>query len=433
MNRKISLGAAVSLLLIVAALVFSVTMNYATGLFNQRVSDLTARETMYDKFAEIDGQVRQNYNGPISETQLMDSVAGGYISGIGDKYGRYISAEEYKKMTRESESENEGIGAVIEVAPDDFYLVVVEVYPDSPAEVAGIQAGDLIVKIDDTDLSRENSRQMLESIPGPAGSKITLVTRRGSAESTSEMTRRAVALPTVTDTRLLGESAVGYLRIKEFGDRTYDQFNRELLRLMDTGATSLVVDLRDAKSDALRSCTRILDKLLPEGVLASAIYKNGRTEVLYTSDANAIDLPVVVLTNAATTGTPELFAQAIQDFGKGRTVGATTAGKGTMQRLVRLEDGSALELSVATYVSKSGLSWQGTGVKADFEVAQEGDWTVLPEEMDSQLVKAKEVAIGLTPAAEVPETSEAAPESSGADGESAPTAELEATPSIEAP
>lgn len=398
MNRKIPLGAALALLLVVAALVFAITRNNTIESFNTRISDLRNREVLQDKYAEIDRLVRLHYNGSIEDDRLMDSIAQGYLAGIGDEYGRYLSAEEYKKLVQGSSGDNVGIGAVIEPAPDDFYLQVLEVYPDSPAEVAGIQAGDLIVKIDDTDLSRENIRQMLESIQGPAGSNITIVTRRGSTESAPLlMTRRAVAVPTVHNAHLLEDSTVAYLHISEFADKTYDQFNRELLKLMDAGATSLIIDLRDNKSDTLRSATRILDKLLGEGVLVTAVYKDGEAGEPVTSDANEINLPVVVLTNGGTTGVSEVFAQAIKDFDKGRTVGTTTAGKGTMQSIIKLSDGSAIELSVATYLTRSGQDFNKVGVKADFDVPMELDWTQLTEieNQDSQLMKAREVAVGL--------------------------------------
>lgn len=399
MNFKISAGAALALLLVVAAAVFVITMKYGTDNFNTRVSDLRGREAVLDKYAEINRLVRNYYYTTFDEPEMLDSLARGYIEGIGDEYSNYLTADEYKRrMSQDTTGNNVDIGAVVEVSPDDFYLVVKEVYPDSPAEVAGIQADDLIINIDETDLTRENSRQMLESLQGPAGSKITVITRRGTTDSAPiEMTRRAVAVPTVLYARMLQDSTVGYIHIKEFGERTYDQFNRELLKLMDQNATSLIIDLRDNQSDTLRSAARILDKLLPEGVLVSAVYKDGRTEVLQTSDANQIDLPIVVLTNAGTTGVSEVFAQAIRDFDRGRTVGTKTAGKGVMQHLLKLEDGSAIELSVATYVTASGQSFSGVGVKADFEVAMENDWTKLveAEAADPQLTKAKEVALSL--------------------------------------
>lgn len=385
MNKRVSLGAALAALLMVAAVTFSMTWIYARNTFNQRVTDLTEREQMFEKFAEINKHVRNNFYGSINNTLLMDNVARGYMEGIDDKYSTYITAEEYKKRTQ-SEEEYVGIGAVIEQAPDDFYLVVTEVYPDSPAQVAGIEAGDLIVKIDDTDLTRENSRQMLESIVGPQGSRITMVTRRGSEERPLvEMTRRAITIPTVEahmmEQASPDEPLVGYIRIMEFGERTYDQFNRELQRLMDAGAQSLIFDVRDNSGGVMRSATRILDKLLPDGVLLSALHKDGTVEVQATSDANAINLPMTVLVNGGSESAAELFAQVIRDYEKGHIVGAVTAGKGVMQSTIRLSDGSAIELTVALYQTiwaPSSTRWASSPILRCSSRATGRPWTILP-------------------------------------------------------
>lgn len=427
MNKRISIGAALAILLIVAAVTFSMTMIYARNDFNRRVNDLREREREFEKYAEIDRLVRINYYGKINDAQLMDSVAKGYVQGIGDTYATYLSAEEYKKLTETDEGDNVGIGAIIEQAPDDFYLLVTQVYPESPSQVAGIEAGDLIVKIDDVDLTRENSKQMLESISGPQGTKITLVFRRGSEDKPADMTRRAVAIPTV-ESRLLEQAApeeplVGYIRIKDFGERTYDQFNRELRRLTDAGAKSLILDVRDNKGTTMKTATKILDKLLPDGILATATYKDGTTSVEAVSDANEINLPMTVLINGGTASAAELFAQAIRDFDKGRIVGATTVGKGVLQEYVRLSDGSAIQLTVAQYQPPSGISFNEIGVKPDFDVRLEEDWALLGDDLDTQLIKAKEVAIGMVAvdpgAAEASQTEESAAESSSSSEESA--------------
>lgn len=425
MNKKISLGAAIAIMLVVAAATFSMTMIYARTTFDTTVNNLKKREQMFEKFTEINQQVQQNYNGDIDETVLMDSVARGYIGGIGDKYAMYISAEEYRKLTRGSVGDNVGIGAVIEVAPDN-YLVVKEVYPESPAQAAGIEAGDLIVKVDDTDLTKENSEQQLAAIQGPQGAKITLVVRKGNEDVTVELTRRSVAVPTVYS-RIIADTEVGYIWIKEFGDNTSHQFNRELQKLLDAGVKSLIFDVRDNKGGTMLAVNRILDKLCPEGILGTAYYKDGSTVVLATSDASEISLPMTVLINAGTASAAELFAQDLKDFQKGTTVGATTMGKGVMQNIIKLSDGSAIDLTVALFTSTDGNNFNEVGIKPDFDVMLEGDWRGLDEMTDPQLKKAVEVAIATQKTAEpTPEASEESPASSESSQASQP-----ATPSAE--
>lgn len=394
MNKRISLGAALSLLLIVAALVFSATMSYALRSYNDKIRDLKEREALYAKYAEIDSKVRQNYNGVIDETALMDSVARGYIEGIGDRYGSYIDAGSYERLMRSQDSEIAGIGAVLRVNPETGYLLVEEVYPDSPAQAAGIEAGDLIVRMDGTDLTKENGALMLEAVLGNAGTKLALTVRRGAEERTiDDLVRRQVAVPRVFS-RMLKDTAVGYVRIKEFGASASDQFNRELQKLRDAGAKSLIFDVRDTAGGRLRQTTRILDRLLPAGPLVSATYKDGEVRVLETSDANSINLPVVVLQNAGTSGYAELFAQVLMDYGAGKTVGTLTAGMGALQEMIKLSDGSAIEITVAYLNTPSGGTYDEIGVKPDFEVTAEGDWQGMDENTDPQLIKAIEVAVG---------------------------------------
>lgn len=392
MNRRISLGAAIAFAIIVAAATFSMTMIFAQDNFNKKSADLDRSRTTYAKFSDVDRTVRENYSGVINETLLMDSVAQGYIKGLGDKYAAYISAEEYKKLMQTKEGEDVGIGAVLESAPGG-YLLVTEVYPDSPAQVAGIEVEDLIVKIDDTNLTPEIAEQAQSLIQGEAGTKLSLVVRKGSEDITiTDLTRRIVAVPSVYS-RMIADTGVGYIAIRQFNDNTSDQFNREFNKVVEAGANCLIFDVRDNKGSSLNSAVRIIDKLVPEGVIYSATYKDGTTEVRETSSSNEITLPMVVLTNAATSSAAELFAQDLKDFGKASTVGTTTMGKGVILQRIPLSDGSAIELTVATLNPNSGTTFDGVGIKADYEVQGDGDWTIQDETTDPQLKKALEVAL----------------------------------------
>lgn len=414
MNKRISLGAAVAFAILVAAATFSMTMIYAQNDFNSKSADLENRRTMYAKFADVETAVRENYTGVINETLLMDSVARGYIAGLGDQYASYISAEEYKKLTQTKEGEDVGIGAVLELAPGG-YLLVTEVYPDSPAQVAGIAVDDLIVKIDETNLTPENVEQAQNLIQGEAGTKLSLVVRKGSEDITiTDLTRRLVSVPSVYS-RIIEGTGAGYIMIKQFNDNTADQFNREFNKVVEAGAECLIFDVRDNKGSSLPSAVRIIDKLVPSGVIYSAKYKDGNVEVKETTSPNEIMLPMVVLTNAGTSSAAELFAQDLKDFGKASTVGAATMGKGVILKRILLSDRSAIELVVATISTNSGETFDGTGVKADYEVQGDGDWTNQDENTDPQLKKALEVVLAMrkvedTIKNETGESSEPAPQ-----------------------
>lgn len=401
MNKRVSLGAALAMMFLVAAFTFSITFNMVTERFNNRIVDLRERESAQAKYAEIDREVRDSYYGTIDDAQLMDSVARGYLAGIGDPYATYYDAKTYERLERGQGAQTAGIGAVLREGADG-YLVVEEVYPDSPALAADIKAGDLITKIDDVALTPENSASMLEQISGDQGTKLTITVRSENIDRTEELIRRVVVVPSVSSRMI---DATGYLRIEEFNQNTPDQFKRELERVIGQGAQSLIFDLRDNKGGKLLSATRMLDRLLPAGPIVSSLDKDGNVNVLAYSDSSEITLPMVVLINGGTASAAEVFAQSLKDYDKARLVGTTTTGKGVMQSIIKLSDGSAIEITVATVLTPSGETFDGVGVKPDYEVAMEMDWQGLDETLDPQLKKALEVAVAMHKTSNVTEES----------------------------
>ena len=408
MNKKISLGAAIAFILIVATATFSMTMVFATNQFNLKVVALKEREAEFAKFSEIDQQVRQKYMGTIDETALMDSVAKGYLSGLGDPYSAYIDARTYDRILRSQGGSLAGIGAVLE-ANSSGYLLVTQVYPESPAESNGLEVNDLIVRIGETDLTPENSAQLQESIQGESGTKISLLVRKGTEDIPMEMVRRPVVIPTVFSS-MIADTEIGYLRITAFNDNSSNQFNTELQRVIDSGAKSLIIDLRDNRGGALRTAVRILERLLPGGSpIASYTKRDGTYENFIDTTAKSVSQPVVVLVNGATASSAELFAHTLKAHDMASLVGTTTMGKGVVQETIQLSDGSAISLVVAELLGPTGESFNLTGLKPDFEVvlSPETPWTDLAQSEDLQLQKAIEVAQG------VQKSSEAAQQQSG--------------------
>ena len=393
MNKKISLGAAIFLMLIFMAATVSMTMIYSQRNFNKKVRDLKDRESRYSKIAEIDNYVQNRYIGTIAAEDLTDATAAGFIAGIGDPYAKYYDKTSYDLLLADYSGNSVQIGIVTE-KNESGYIKVTEVYPDSPAQAAGIQPDDLIVKIDDTDISSENYSEAVEMLKGEPGTKMTIVVRRGVDENTLEMTRRFVETPSVSTAMLVND--IGFVRFKEFNDTTPDQFNKRVNKLIDEGAQALIFDVRNVNTGVLRSAAQVLDKLLPEGVIVSSTDKEGNTTVLETSDATQIVLPMAVLMNEKTSGEAELFAQAIKDYEKGKLVGAKTAGKGTAQTIIPLTDGSAIKITTARYNPPVSLSYDGVGVKPDYEVKMNEDqleYVAGDPAVDVQLKKAVEVVV----------------------------------------
>lgn len=391
MNKKISLGVAFALMFIVATVTFTTTVMYTRNKFNQTVSNITQREAMYDKLAEIDTYIRNNYIGNIDEDQLMDSIAYGYIAGIDDTYGNYYTAEQYEQITANTEGKIVGIG-ITASRTENGYILVEEVYPDSPAEAAQITAGELIVKVNEIDLTPETYSEAISSISGQAGTTLSLVVRNGNEDrEITEITRRKVQKPVVYSNSF---DQVGYVRIVEFNGTTYDQFKSAVENLLGNGATSLVFDVRNNGGGTLDSVVKVLDMLLPEGDLATSVDKNGNVQVIGTSDANCINVPMAVLTNENTASAAELFTQALRDYGAAVSVGETTYGKGTMQVYHKLKDGSAIKVTTNKYNPPLSQNYDGIGITPDYEVILEAEEMLTADaispDMDVQLAAAVE-------------------------------------------
>ena len=392
MNRKVSLGVTIALMSLAAAVAIVITAGYSMFDFNGRMQSLRESEVMYSKLNEIDAYVRQNYYGEIDDEALMNAVAKGYVSGLGDAYAQYLTPQEYQQRMADYESQQATIGLSVVMDPSG-YMKVVEVFAGSPAEEAGIEVGDLIVEVEGTMVTAENYNEMSTAMGGEEGTVLTLTVRRDNQDEEVEITRREVEVPMVTYTQY---GDVGYIQIKEFHNNTPAQFDAALNALTSSGVQALIFDVRNNPGGTIDSVVDMLDTLLPEGTLVTATYKDGSTEELGYSDDDEVNLPMVVLTNEDTASAAELFAQAIKDFNKGRTVGTQTYGKGVMQTIYPLSDGGALSITTAKYNPPSGVNFDGVGVKPDYTVQltaeQERNFYELDETTDPQLQKAIELA-----------------------------------------
>ena len=392
MSKKISLGAAIAFMAITAAVTLTITMIFSMRSFTDRVYSLKEREGMYKKYSEIDRWVRQNYNGTIDEDALMDAVASGYLSGLGDPYARYYTAEEYAKLSQTLDGTVAGLG--ISTALDaSGYMIVTEVYPDSPAEGV-IPVGALIVKIDDLDVTKDNYAQAVTLLTGEAGTKVSLTIRQNDEDTAlSPLTRRNVTKPTVYS-RMINQTA--YIRISEFSDSTTVQFSQAISDAVSNGAKAFIFDVRENGGGTIKSVSAILDQLLPQGDIVSATYGDGTTKVLYTSDANQVELPMIVLGNENSASASELFIQALRDYNKASFVGVNTMGKGSMQETFKLSDGSAIQLTVALYNPPKSGNFDRVGLKPDYEVKLSSSLQdilfELDENTDTQLKKAVELS-----------------------------------------
>lgn len=391
MNKKISLGVTICCMAIAAAITFTITMFFSLNVFNNKIANVDEREHLYKKLAEIDTYVRNQYLGDIDEEQLLDYVARGYMVGINDKYAAYMTQEEYKYYQQENEGTLVGIGTTAR-KDDSGYILIVDVKENSPAEAAGIQAGDLIVKVNDEDILTIGYTQAMSNIKGEEGTKVNLTLRREGEDYSVELTRKNIQSSTV-EYRVIGEN--GYIKISNFDETTVDDFKYAVSDLKSQGVKGLIFDVRNNPGGLLDSVADVLDYLLPEGDLVSETNKKGETKVLRTSDSSCVELPMVVLVDGETASAAELFAADLRDFKVAELVGQNTYGKGIMQGAFPLEDGSAIKMTIAYYNPHSGVNFDGVGLKPDYEVAltteQKLNFDTLDETSDPQLMKAIEV------------------------------------------
>jgi len=272
---------------------------------------------------------------------------------------------------------------------DSGYLLVTAVSSESPAEAAGLLAGDMLIKIDDKDVLAMGYDEAIDSIRGEDGTVVNVVYRRDSEEFAVDITRKRVKDSGISY-RLIEE--YGYIRVSDFNASTVEDFCYAVDDLVLQGVSGLIFDVRGNSGGLVSAVAEMLDYLLPEGDLVSQTDHKNQTTVLYTSDSHFIDLPMACLINEDTASAAELFACDLRDFRAAELVGETTYGKGVLQTAYPLEDGSAITTTTAYYNPHSGVNFHGVGVKPDYEVAltveQKQNLEFLTEDTDPQLYKA---------------------------------------------
>lgn len=383
MNRKISIGTTVCLMVIsmCAAVLITMLILVFSGLL------VTGNATgWYDKISEIDRITTDNYYGEIDMEMLTDSIADGYMYGLGDPYADYYNGEITEETQLSNRGSMQGIGITVIYNETADAMYVYRVDPRGPSAAAGVQVGDLITGVDGLTVAEDGYEAVTEGIGGEVGTFCYLQIRRGNETLELPVERLQHEITTVYS-RMVAD--VGYISIERFNDLTDDQIIAAIEELLASGATSLVFDVRGCSGGLVDPTADILDYLLPEGKIISATYVSGDTKVLHSSDAKELDMPMAVLTNGSTASAAELFAAAIRDYEKGITVGETTFGKGIMQHTYNLSDGSSVKMTVAEFLPPSGECFHGIGVQPDIEVTlTEEEWAhfyFMTDEEDRQL------------------------------------------------
>lgn len=327
------------------------------------------------------------YEDDIDKEDLIDGIYSGYAGALGDPYTEYYDEEETEALYESTSGEFSGIGATMSQSLDSGEITISNVYEDSPADKAGMKSGDIIYKVDGRSVSGQDLETVVSWIKGERGTDVVIHVLRKGEELELTATRDIIEVQTVSHEMKDGQ--IGYILISEFDSVTYDQFVAALDYLESQGMQGLVIDLRGNPGGNLTTVTDMLKLLLPEGTIVSTKDKYGNTEEITCDGKHEFTKPLAVLVNQYSASAAEIFSGAIQDYGTGTIVGMTTYGKGVVQQLMDLGDGTCLKVTIAEYYTPSGRSINGTGVTPDVEVEYEYDEN--NPEADNQLDKALEV------------------------------------------
>lgn len=371
MNKKISVGLCISLVIIFVTLTFAATMVASKQIFSGIMNNISQRSQAYQSVDEISQIVSNYFYGSVSDqNKLNGALTEGYVNGLGDPNSRYLDATEYASYTGMLEGGVTGAGIESAYNYQQAQLVVTYVYEGSPAEKSGVQAGDVITAINNTTVTMSNFAQLQNMLYGSLLSSVSVEYERDGETKVAEI-MSGFSIPGVK-TNIYGD--VGYIKISGFYKNTASEFKAAIEKLMADGAESIVFDVRDVSSGTIDYSAQVIDVIVPaiSDNIAVAKDKDGNVykKKIYTAENSNFSLPFAVLINGGTSGPAELFACDMRDIAQAHIIGTTTAGNGTMQELFALEDGGAVLLTVAVIEPRGGAAavYDKVGVAPTVEV-----------------------------------------------------------------
>lgn len=329
--------------------------------------------TTEKKIAELKELIDQKFLGEVDEKELEEGIYKGYISGLNDPYSVYYDEEETKALYESTEGEYSGIGAVLSQNMDTGVITLVQIYKDSPAMKAGLQDNDILYKVEGKEVTGEDLTEVVSKIKGEKGTDVELTVLRGedSEEITVAVTRDKIQAQTV-EYKMLDDN-IGYIAVSEFDVVTYDQYAEALEDLKEQGMNGLIVDLRNNPGGSLTTVCDMLDLMLPEGLIVYTEDKDGNRSEMKSDEEHQFNQPLAVLVNGNSASASEIYSGAIQDYGIGKIVGTQTYGKGVVQQIFDLDDGTCVKLTIAEYFTPNGRNINGKGITPDVEVEYERD------------------------------------------------------------
>lgn len=340
----------------------AVLLNRLTGSVSESVRFLRTMKLL-----------KRNYNGEVDNHQLFDGALKGMVESVGDPYTVYLNKKDFQQLSEMTVGSFGGIGIVFGKRGNDY--VVISALEDNPGAKAGIKSGDIITAIDDKSTREMNMEQVANKIRGKYGTTVTLELKDKEGKLRKvNVVRAEIKNPSVAG-QMLANTKIGYIRIAIFNENTGDDFAKKYVELEKQGMQALVLDLRENPGGILDAGVDVAKMLVPKGPIVSVIDKNGN-KFEETSSLEKVKYPLAVLVDHGSASASEIVAGAIKDTKSGKLFGVKTFGKGSVQSVYRLDNNTAVKITVAKYYTPSGVSIHNVGIEPDVKVELPDDATV---------------------------------------------------------
>ncbi len=394
LGMLLTISVIIGVLFMSDSLIISIIPNTSTNASQSEAVPIST--AVQSKLDILEKYVKSSFLFDIDEEELANGVYKGYVAALNDPYSEYYTKEEYEEMNESIDGTYYGIGVMV-TSDSEGRVSVVRVFENCPGAQAGILPNDYIVKVGDVEVTGMDLNEVVGYIKGAEGTtvKITVYRESDSEYHEMEVERRNVENPTVEHEML--ENQIGYIQITEFDKVTVSQFQNALQDLENQGMKGLIIDIRSNPGGLLKTVVEILQGILPEGTIVYTQDKNGEGETYTSEGKTPFTKPMAVLINGNSASAAEIFAGAIKDYKLGTLIGTTTFGKGIVQTVLPLSDGSALKMTVSRYYTPSGVCIHETGIAPDIEVTLDESLQqqiTIEKSQDTQLQKAIEVING---------------------------------------
>lgn len=340
--------------------------------------------------SKIRATLEERYIGTIDDEKMLEGAIKGYVAGLGDEYAEYYTPEEMSSELDEAMGNYVGIGIYMLIDKTDGTIVVSQPIEGSPAEAVGIKAGDVIIKVDDEEVTKDNVTDMSNKIKGEEGTKVRIEVKREEETLNFEVERKRIVVSHMTAS--VKEENIGYISITDFDGGTAIEFKTKYEELKKKGIQSLIIDIRNNGGGVVDESLDILDMLCDKDeTLLITVDKSEKEVITKSKQDPIIDVPVVVLVNEYSASASEILAGALKDNGRAKLVGTKTYGKGVIQTLMKLSDGSGLKMTTEEYYTPNHNKINKVGIEPDYEVELPEGITKLTDKNDTQLQKAIEL------------------------------------------